>query len=263
MNADLEIISEWATNHGLLINAAKTQLIAIGSHHFVSKFKRANVPAVVFNGTPIPYSRKVKDLGLILDQTLSWSDHVDEVSRKLYASLHSLRRLQYFLPVNTKVMLAQSLLLPLLDYGDVAYLDLSEELLSKLERLQNQCIRFIFGLRKYDHISEYRKKLNWLPIRFRRESHILSFLYNVLMNPSSPSYLRERFRFRDIMGERLRAGTNLSLVIPVHCTKTYSDSFTVHGARLWNRLPTDVRKAPSVASFKNKLRKLLEGNDSQ
>ena len=67
----------------------------------------------------------------------------------------------------------------ILDYADASYLNVTQEQLNKFERLQNFCIRFIFGLRKYDHVSEFCKKLKWLPIRFRRNTHILSLLYSV------------------------------------------------------------------------------------
>lgn len=113
---------------------------------------------------------------------LSWSPQITEVSSKIFAAAVSLRRLQNFLPTNTNVELAQSLLLPILDYGYVSYLDLIEDQLNKLERLQNLCIRFICGLRKYDHISELSSKLMWLPIRSRRNLHIISHLYSVLFH---------------------------------------------------------------------------------
>ncbi|CAG9137682.1 unnamed protein product [Plutella xylostella] len=54
----------------------------------------------------------------------------------------------------------ETVLLPILDYADTCYSDITEEQLNKLERLQNFCMRFIFGLRKYYHISEYLTKLN-------------------------------------------------------------------------------------------------------
>lgn len=85
------------------------------------------------------------------------------------------------------------LLLPMLDYADTTYLDITEEQLNKLACIQNWCIRFLFGLRKYDHISDYRKKLKWLLIHLCRNTHILTFLYCILFNPASPSYLRERW----------------------------------------------------------------------
>lgn len=132
----------------------------------------------------VPLSSQVKNLGVIFDRTLSWVPQISEISRKMFASLGSLRRLRSFLPLATRIALAQSLLLPILDYADICYLDLTEDQLNKLERLQNVCIRFIFGLRKYDHVSEFRTQLKWLPIRHRRNSHILVLLYNILFNPS-------------------------------------------------------------------------------
>lgn len=44
---------------------------------------------------------------------------VSEASRKIFASLGSLRRLRNFLPVPTKISLAKTLLLVFLDYDDI------------------------------------------------------------------------------------------------------------------------------------------------
>ncbi|XP_026321597.1 uncharacterized protein LOC113231486 [Hyposmocoma kahamanoa] len=106
-----------------------------------------------------------------------------------------MRRWKNLIPVKTKIELAQSLLLPIIDQADVCVIDLNDDLLGKLQRLQNLCIRFIYGLRKFDHVSEYRRRLQWLSMKQRREEHVLSFLYNVLYDPRSPPYLKERFRF--------------------------------------------------------------------
>lgn len=100
----------------------------------------------------------------------------------------------------------------------------SEKRLDKLERFQNFCIRFIFGLRKYDHISEFRTKLKQLPIRLRPNTHILSLLYNVLFNPTTLSYLKKRFTLvHDTHIRCLRSSENQTLEIPKHST-TFTDS---------------------------------------
>lgn len=152
-------------------------------------------------------------------------------------------------------MLAQSLLLPILDYADACYLDLTQAHLDKLERLQNVCIRFVFGLRKYDHVSEFRSKLKWLPIRLRRDVHILSSLHKIIYNPKTPSYLKERFHFRQETSSReLRPSYQLTLSCTSQKTKFYHNSFTSQAVRLWNELPLDIRKVESIACFKFKLK---------
>lgn len=36
------------------------------------------------------------------------------------------------------------------------------------QQVQNSCVRFVFGLRKFDHISAKRKMLNWSTMEDRR-----------------------------------------------------------------------------------------------
>ncbi|CAH2244354.1 jg25306 [Pararge aegeria aegeria] len=162
--------------------------------------------------------------------------------------MSSLRCLRFVLPIPTKVMLAHSLLLSILDYADASYLNLTEDQLNKLERLQNLAIRFIFGLRKYDHVSEFRQKLKWLSIRRRRD--VLSLLYCVLFNPKTPPYLKEKFNFVGTASD-LRSCRMLTLSMPFHKTKFYKLSFAVQAIELWNALHTNIRQAKSLDIFKN------------
>lgn len=259
MNHDLEEIASWTASYGLTVNPGKSQTIIIGSARQLTKIDSCTLPSVLFMGTPIPFCDVVKNLGVFFDRTLSWSRHVGEVSRKIFASMKSLKRLRNFLPIRTKVQLAQSLLHPILDYADACYLDANEVLLNKLERIQNMCIRFIFGLRKYDHVSEYRARLRWLPIRLRRNLHLLSLLFNILHNPCTPPYLKNRFSFRSSVHGRIpRPCTYNLLVCPIHTTEFYSNSFTVQAVRLWNSLPPSIRQAQSLPAFKNLLRRHYE-----
>ena len=256
INADLHLIGQWARSMGLLINPNKSQAIIIGSQRLNSKICMSNLPPLTLNGTVIPFSSTVKDLGLLIDRNLSWHHQVNGVGLRIFSRKHSLKRLQNFIPIKTKVHLCQTLLLPLIDYGDVCYLDLTEDRLNKLDRLQNVCIRYIFGLRKFDHVSEFRSRLNWVEIRDRRNLHILSLLYSVLNNPNSPSYLSSRFTALAAHGLGLRSERLLSLLIPKHNTTFYEYSFTVHAAKLWNKLDPYIRSAPSISSFKSRLTKL-------
>ena len=38
------------------------------------------------------------------------------------------------------------------------------QLSSRLKRLQNRAVRLAFSLKRYDHVSDYYKQLNWLPL---------------------------------------------------------------------------------------------------
>lgn len=257
LNVDLCRLLSWSNRFGIAVNPNKCQAIMVGSPRQVCKVDVSNIPLLFYDGSVIPFSSTVKNLGVFFDTHLSWMPHVNEISRKFYASLHSIIRLKNFLPTSTKISLVNSLLVPIIDYADVAFLDLTEELLSKLDRLLNTCIRFIYNLRKYDHVSDFRAKLKWLPIRERRNLRILCLLFSVLKDPHTPCYLKDRFQFLDDAHDReLRSADNLLLDIPLHRTSFRSNSFSVVAVRLWNDLPVVIKMADSKESFKRLVREL-------
>lgn len=182
----------------------------------------------------------------------------------MIGTLRALYRLKHFLPVSTKALLVQALILPVIDYADICFSNVSQDLLNKLDRLLNSCIRFIFGLRKYDHVSFYRSKLNWLPIRQRRNVRILCALFSILFDPNSPSYLKSKFQFcHESHSRNLRSVDTLSLLTPLHSSGFMSSSFRISAIRLWNALPINIRKSISKFSFKRSLRKHYSSLPSQ
>ncbi|CAK1581557.1 unnamed protein product [Parnassius mnemosyne] len=255
VNKDLEHIKSWSDRFGLSVNPSKCQAIILGSHRTIKKVDTTALPAIIFNGSVLGLCSSVKDLGLNIDSTLSWHAQVTNVSQKVTGTLWALYRLKNFLPSGNKTLLVQSLILPLIDYCDVCYFDLNADLLDKYDRLLNNCIRFIFNLRKYDHVSTYRSQLKWLPIRQRRSVRALTTLYSILMSPTPPSYLTSHFQYLCSSHDRnLRSSNNLLLKCPSHKSGFLHSSFTVQSVHLWNALPLEIRTADNRYAFKKKIR---------
>lgn len=251
LNSDLLKLNTWSENYGIQVNPNKCQAIVIGSTRRLAKIDLTSLSPLVYNGCIIPFSPVVKNLGILVDTNLSWSAQVKEISRKFFATLHSIIRFKNFLPISTKITLVNSLLLPIIDYADVSFLDLNQDLLNKLDRLLNTCIKFIYGLRKYDHVSEFRSKLKWLPIRERRNKRILCLLFSILKDPYSPQYLKSQFSFlSDSHDRNLRSTDTLLLATPKHSTSFRGNSFEVTAVGLWNSLPIKIKKAPTKPIFK-------------
>ncbi|OXU20075.1 hypothetical protein TSAR_009821 [Trichomalopsis sarcophagae] len=85
--------------------------------------------------------------------------------------------------------LVQSLVLPFFDYACLVYHDLTGELNLRLQRAQNVCNRFVYGnILWTDHVTAYRQKLDWLPVKGRRE-YFLDTLTFSLLQTNRPVYL--------------------------------------------------------------------------
>ena len=263
LNTDIKNVCTLAREHGLQINAAKSKFIIIGSRKVLSSINTADIPGLVVNGVRVPISESVTNLGLCINKHLTWTEHVNNICRKTYGALHSLRRLKNLLPESVKATLVQSLVISQVDYCDVAYIDLTEDLAKRLQRIQNACVRFVFNAKYFDHLSHLYRKLGWFDLRMRRRLHALNLLYK-LIKIKKPSYLSSRFKFlSDTNSLNTRSKGNMVLSVQTHKSDHYSKSFTVYTTRAWNEIPEHIRDSGSIASFKSKVKDLFSRHSSQ
>ncbi|CAB0041813.1 unnamed protein product, partial [Trichogramma brassicae] len=93
-----------------------------------------------------------------------------------------------------RLMLVGALVTPHLDYPAPLLTDLTKEQTLALQRLQNACIRYIYGtIPRTAHVTPYRLALGWLSAEGRREV-INCSLASRIIRDASPGYLRSGFR---------------------------------------------------------------------
>ena len=67
----------------------------------------------------------------------------------------------------------------------------------RIQKVQNSCLRYIFGLRKYDHITPYLHQQDTLNMDRRVRSHALTMLHKTV-NGIAPVYLTEKLTHRHL-----------------------------------------------------------------
>lgn len=106
MNESLEKVLTWANQNSFSINANKSHAI------FISKKEFSIIPPVAFGNEIISYCDFVKSLGITINKSLSWDDHIEKVCSEINNGVHMLRQTQNFTPLATRKLLAQAQLLP-------------------------------------------------------------------------------------------------------------------------------------------------------
>ena len=149
--------------------------------------------------------------------------------------------------------LVLSLVMSHLDYMNCLLFGVSEVSLERMQKIQNMCVRTIYRLRKFDHVSNLMYDLHWLPIKFRVRYKIILTVFKCLHN-SAPLYLREMLVVRPRGRYNTRSAANSDLVVPRTHTKWGDRSFSCCGPRLWNGLPATLKQIETVAAFKRALK---------
>ncbi len=84
------------------------------------------------------------------------------------------------LPVSGAEKLVHAFMTTRLDYCNALLVDCPASSINKLQIVQNAAARVLTRSRKYDHLSQILRSLQWLPIKFRISYKILLLAYKAL-----------------------------------------------------------------------------------
>ena len=207
-------------------------------------------------GEEIMYVKKVKNLGVIFDDTLSWSPQVSAICQKLFLTLHHLYKFQTNTPSETRLKLVNTLIMPIFDYCDFLFCDIDGDTLHHLQKSQNNAVRYVCNVKRREHITPYYKKIGLLKIRERHELHSLVMTHKIL-HGYAPAYLSDLFTVMGDVRTRPSRAHPLYLQAPRVSRDVPSKCFSVLAYRLWNNIPNTLWSCSSTTLFTIRVTNLL------
>lgn len=177
-----------------------------------------------------------------MDEHLSWSVHISRLSQSIFPMLRVFWLLTNFADTNFRMRMFKAFLLPKFLYGDIVMYGMTEGNKNKIRRIFNACVRYVFKLRKFDHISPYANRLLNTNFNIYMDLRVCLFLYKLLKS-RTPKYLYEMLRVAT-------SSRTLNLVVPFSRKNILNKSFYVHGVVLWNSLPIAIRRSGTQLQFK-------------
>ena len=259
LNSDLSRIFSFLNANNLRLNIGKCKYIIIASEHNLNHLDRMHLPLITIGGQTLERNRSLYDLGVLIDEKLSWKQHINNAVSSAYGRLRVAYRAKNFLSKKSKAMVVEYYIMSKLNYGNILMQNLTQELIDKLQGIQNACTRFIFGLRKYDHISQKFRELRVLNVENRRKLQSIVMMHKV-MKQKAPGYLCSKVHLRNtVHGHNTRS--RLKIHIPRYKNTYGRDRFFRKVAQSYNDvLDLDgFNHNMSIASLKKKLKVYLIG----
>ena len=253
LNNCLEDIRTWLNSNSLSLNSSKT----IALH--ISLSNKSTIPNIYIGNDCIPYSRSARNLGIILDTTLSFTHQISNIIKSVNFILYTIKIIRPSISTEIAKLLITSLILPKLDYCNSIINGIPDYLLHKLQLLQNSAVRLIYNINKFSrtHISPYMKILHWLPIKYRIIYKICMLTHHATHH-SQPDYLHTLLT-PYTSSRPIRLCLKYTLVIPDlrNVSIKQKRAFSISAPIAWNRLPYNIRSIQSTMLFKNKLKTYL------
>ena len=138
------------------------------------------LPALQLSEGPIPLPRTSKNLGVIIDSTLTWNEHIRKIVKSVNFILYRLRYFRHLTDLASRKHLITSLVFPHLDYCSAIFGELHQSQDLIIEKLLNSCVRYVSDIKQRDHITPHRLSLGWLSATNKRKHLSLVPLYKIL-----------------------------------------------------------------------------------
>ena len=136
INEELKEVSNWFKANKLSVNASKTNYTILGTPRMVSNMDELNLN-VILDSTTLEKVKHTKFLGVLIDDCLTWKNHIDCVSKTISRNIGVMNKLKHFVPI--RILHYCTLVLPYLNYGILIWGDTCKSYLDKLIKGHKNC----------------------------------------------------------------------------------------------------------------------------
>ena len=244
-------IKAWMGRSFLKLNTEKTSIML-----FKSNGSKQVIPLCLMeSGKQIQPDVTVKLLGVVLGSSLNFEEFANKKIQTCNFHLRNLRAIKNCIPRKTRIVLVTSLICSTLDYCNSLLICAPGYVLTRLQKVLNKAVRFIFDVRLREHISPYLYSLHILPVSYRVKFKASTIAYK-LVNGNAPSYLMEKAPlFKPTSDKPVRQGSGRDhLMFDSNLAMQKSSMWIAKMIIEWNKLPFDLRCLQDLDVFKSKLK---------
>jgi hypothetical protein len=191
---------------------------------------------ISLDGNTFDFHQKVKYLGLIMNNKLTWEVQISKICRNVFFTLKRLWPMSQFTSIQTRQKLITLLIVSQFLYSDVFFQSPQQVLAI------NSCAGYIYGIFRYELISNYTNRILGGPLAVYYSMRICCMIKKIIKS-GGRQYLFDELRFG-------QSSSLFYLLDPAHSLNARACSFFVQGTILWNDLPPDVKRGGSMDKFR-------------
>ena len=210
--------------------------------HFgpIAVINKSQKPVLQINNTRLTVTNTYRYLGMTLDSQLNFKEHTKTLLKSVNFKTYLFRRTRIELTDASALDVLISLILPVIDYGDIIYGVTTKTLMNQLQSA------FERGLKTAYYMDEDRRNVPKLMSKAkvnilsdRRQMHLNTAAFNI-------SSIENNIDIRDIR-TRAHDGKLLKVIWPKD--PFYRKSLEYRLPTVWNALETDTRNIALKVTF--------------
>ena len=234
--------SHWCECNKLTINYGKTHYIVF---HAKNKKIPTELDTIKINHKIVKRKKFKKYLGIIIDEKLTWNEHITYVYKSLLKYYGIFNQIKSF--VNKKIIrqLYFAFICSKIKYGIEVYGSCSKEHLHRLQVIQSGLLKMFLRLDRRTDTDLLHKSIRLLRVDDIYRQQLIMFTNNCLLKRlphTFDNYFEHRISQYDLR--------DLGLQVSYGRTNYGLSKVKNTAARLWNSLPTELTEKKTQLNFR-------------
>lgn len=243
VNSDLKLIHTWLNANKLKLNINKTKFMTLSYKPVITR----NVIAI--NDDAIEQVTTFKYLGVVIDNKLTFKDHIEKIIKKVSSNVGLLYRLSPKLTKSARLTIYQSVIKPHLEYCSSVLFLCNNCDVNKLQVLQNKAMRIILKRNRRSNVCVMLKDLNWLSVKQLIVFKVMLFIYK-MRSGLLPNYLCTKIEYNYTIYNSRSLRNRENFRLPNLKKSASQNSVFYKGVKMFNLLPYNIKTAINVNQFK-------------
>ena len=256
INDELKKVNGWLISNKLSLNVGKSCFLKF------SLLPKNDINIKIASST-LEQKRVTKYLGVLIDDKLSWKDHIQSINIKLRKGIGILSNIKDYVTQPTLKSLYYSFIHPYLNYNLINWSTAQSSNMDCLRVSCKKAVRTILSKNKREHALPLFKTLNILPldelIKLKRGEYMWKIKNNLLPKSLNSWFHTNNSDIVNRINTNITSGINIKKYhLPNPRLEYAKRHITYSGVKLWNNeIPTELKTSTSSKCFKRKYQELL------
>ena len=244
LEIDTHIILNWFRINSMVANPAKFQIMFLGS-----KINNKNIYFNVENKV-LQATSQVKLLGILIDDKLTFSNHIKTLSTTVSNRLRALSRIRKYISVEQAKRLSDAYIMSLFRYCPLIWMFCNKTSNNSINKIHKRTLRLIYQS-EGENFEELLQRDNSTTIHTRNIQNLMSEIYKTI-HKLNPPLMWDFFMQKESI-YNLR--NNFLLKLPLTTTTRYgTNSVLFKASLLWNALPNEYKCVSNLEEFNENIK---------
>ena len=239
-------LNMWFKANRLTLNSEKSNFVVFRSR----QNKITNLPGQIhFENTCINRSESAKYLGVILDEHLTWNQHITEVCNKLKTYFKLFYCIRNLINTDQVKIIYYALIYSRIKYGISIFGFTSNERLKRIQVLQNKLLKVLLAKSYRYSTNLLHNELKILKVKDIAKLDALTFIHNYFNN-KLPSIFDNYFTLVSEIHNRNTRRSEREIYINTYMTNAGISMMKSIGAKIWNETSNSTKLIQNIKTFR-------------